>query len=340
MKRPKVFISYSWDSQEHQDWVLKLANDLIERYSIDIILDQYEITAGNDLNYFMETSIEKSDKVLIILTPKYKLKAEGRDGGVGYESSMISQELFESPITNVKFIPILRDGNSLTSSPKFIKSKAYHSMTNNDEYITRLFELGRILHGKPKLEKPEFGRMPDFNKIDNDPVIDLANEISDKEAINRKLDSIIESKEGVNIANSDISELFSNLKERTSVYKNNTPLLFNFETDDNDNVVISCGGYSVSLKLWNNVINTSRNTKLTVSYWKGGHRLNSYRTMYFPGKEPKISKTFDYIFDLDLNSKPVWKLKSEKYTKDEIANNSFAFIMESIKKEKSKNFRK
>ncbi len=36
MKRPIVFISYSWDSQEHQDWVLKLSKDLIEKYKIGI----------------------------------------------------------------------------------------------------------------------------------------------------------------------------------------------------------------------------------------------------------------------------------------------------------------
>jgi len=28
MQKKKIFISYSWDSNEHQEWVLYLANDL------------------------------------------------------------------------------------------------------------------------------------------------------------------------------------------------------------------------------------------------------------------------------------------------------------------------
>lgn len=339
MKRPTVFISYSWDSKEHQDWVLKLATDLITKYNIDVILDQFEINAGNDLTYFMETSIEKSNKVLLILTPNYKLKAEDRNGGVGYETSIISQELFESPITNIKFIPILREGNSSTSTPKFIKSKVHHPMTINDEYITKLYELGRILNDKPKLEKPKFGKTPDFSKSESDPLIELANKITNEEEINLKLDRIIDSREGVIIASKDITDLYTNLNDRTVVYKNNTSLHFNFETDNGDESVISCGGYSVSFHLSNRVVNSSSDTKLKVRYWKGFFSLKSYKTMYAPGHEPKVVKTYEYRFDLDLDTNPIWKFKSAKYTKGDIANNSFAFIMESIRNEISKKFR-
>ncbi|MDP1069474.1 toll/interleukin-1 receptor domain-containing protein, partial [Klebsiella pneumoniae] len=78
---------------------------------IDVILDQFELSAGKDLTHFMESSLEKADKVLVILNPNYKQKAENRKSGVGYETSMISQEIFESPISKVKFIPILRIGS-------------------------------------------------------------------------------------------------------------------------------------------------------------------------------------------------------------------------------------
>ncbi|WP_051929381.1 toll/interleukin-1 receptor domain-containing protein [Flavobacterium sp. 83] len=121
--RRKVFISYSWDNSEHQEWVLSLAKDLMNKFGIQVILDQFELSAGKDLTYFMESSIENADKVLIILTPNYKIKAEDRKSGVGYETSMITQEIFESSITKIKFIPILRVGDSKSSSPKFLKSK-------------------------------------------------------------------------------------------------------------------------------------------------------------------------------------------------------------------------
>jgi len=38
---PKVFISYSWESQEHQDKVLALA-DWFESNGVEVIFDQYD----------------------------------------------------------------------------------------------------------------------------------------------------------------------------------------------------------------------------------------------------------------------------------------------------------
>ena len=50
---PKVFISYSHDSQSHKDWVRQLATDLRDK-GIDAILDQWELKLGDDLAAFME----------------------------------------------------------------------------------------------------------------------------------------------------------------------------------------------------------------------------------------------------------------------------------------------
>jgi hypothetical protein len=48
MKIPKVFISYSHDSQEHKKWVLDLATRL-RNNGVDAIIDQWELRAGDDL---------------------------------------------------------------------------------------------------------------------------------------------------------------------------------------------------------------------------------------------------------------------------------------------------
>lgn len=37
---PKLFISYSWSSSEHEEWVLELAENLIKD-GIDIALDKW-----------------------------------------------------------------------------------------------------------------------------------------------------------------------------------------------------------------------------------------------------------------------------------------------------------
>ena len=82
MNNPKVFISYSWDNEPHKEWVLNLATQLRNK-GVDVILDIWELTAGKDKDYFMENSVANSDKVLLILTPDYKTKAENRQGEIG-----------------------------------------------------------------------------------------------------------------------------------------------------------------------------------------------------------------------------------------------------------------
>jgi hypothetical protein len=53
-----VFISYSWDSEEHKKWVLDLANKLVKE-GVNVILDRYELRPGKSLPHFVETSIKK-----------------------------------------------------------------------------------------------------------------------------------------------------------------------------------------------------------------------------------------------------------------------------------------
>jgi hypothetical protein len=51
MSIPKVFISYSHDSQGYKKWVLELAVRL-RNNGIDAILDQFELKAGDDIPRF------------------------------------------------------------------------------------------------------------------------------------------------------------------------------------------------------------------------------------------------------------------------------------------------
>ena len=117
---PKVFISYSWDNDEHKDWVLNLANNLAEN-GIEPILDRYELRPGANAPYFMETALKESDKVLIIFTENYQTKAMGRRGGVGYEYSILNAEICKIITDNKKYIPILRSGTEETSIPPFLQ---------------------------------------------------------------------------------------------------------------------------------------------------------------------------------------------------------------------------
>ena len=70
---PTVFISYSWTSDEYKAIVLQLAEALVDK-SVDVILDRWDLHAGHDRFAFMEQSIEKADKVLVLCDKKYTFK--------------------------------------------------------------------------------------------------------------------------------------------------------------------------------------------------------------------------------------------------------------------------
>ncbi|RYX86992.1 TIR domain-containing protein [bacterium] len=163
-KSIKVFISYSWDNDEHEYWVINLANKLREK-GIDVILDKYEIRLGNDLNHFMEKSVTKSDRVLMIFTPNYKLKAEKRRGGVGYEYSIITSQFIKNRTTNTKFLPILKAGTNSKSVPVNFESHLLLNMTSDLNFDENLDYLIREIYKRPKLKKPNLGSKPNFESF-------------------------------------------------------------------------------------------------------------------------------------------------------------------------------
>ena len=119
--KPTVFISYSWDSEEHKRWVKTLSDKLIEN-GIVTLLDQNDLVLGDPLTQFMEQSIANSDYVLIICTPTYKQKADMRKGGVGYEESIITADVYMNQ-NHRKYIPVLACGSWETSIPTWAIGK-------------------------------------------------------------------------------------------------------------------------------------------------------------------------------------------------------------------------
>jgi hypothetical protein len=91
IKNPKVFISYVWEDDKHQEWVQKLAT-ILQKSGVKVILDQWDLHYGNQLPEFME-SIAKNDYIIVVCTPNYKEKFDKRIGGVGFEGDIITSEL-------------------------------------------------------------------------------------------------------------------------------------------------------------------------------------------------------------------------------------------------------
>jgi hypothetical protein len=339
--RLTVFISYSWDNQEHKDWVLKLANYLINKAGCNVLLDQFDLAAGKELTHFMENGLEKADKVIIVLTEEYKKKADSRIGGTGFEYSLISQGLYDLQANNDKFIPVLRQGTKATSAPVYIATKVYHSMKENSKFENDAFDLSRLIYNKPEVVRPELGAIPDFNNPDYDPIIALANELSNKEKLNKEIDNLLESTEGVELAKKEVELLFEKIGNKATKYTNQTDFQFKVERNDyRYTFLVTCQGYTVTLIYENRILNWVREAELTIKMWNGYLSIEN-PMRYFPDDEPKQEKIIKLKVDFDDSKQIEWRIdKTTTLKSDDIVRQIFVFIMESIQKEKEKKFRK
>lgn len=153
IKTPKAFISYSWDNDEHRDWVRALATRL-RGEGVDVTLDQWHLAPGDPLPEFMERGVRENDFVLLVCTPNFKTRADDRKGGVGYEGNIMTGELFLK-YNHRKFIPVLRHSDWAEAAPDWLRAKRYIDLT--DSRLNQNFEeLVRTLHGE-SLELPPLG---------------------------------------------------------------------------------------------------------------------------------------------------------------------------------------
>jgi len=159
---PKIFISYSWTSDEHTSWVAELGERLMND-GIEVILDQWSLEEGHDVNFFMEKMVTDSGikRVIIISDRMYAEKADGRKGGVGTEAQIISKEIYESVDQN-KFIPIVRErdeeGNACL--PVYLKSRKYIDFSDPDNEADAYDQLIRNIYERPIRRKPALGKPP------------------------------------------------------------------------------------------------------------------------------------------------------------------------------------
>lgn len=156
---PRAFLSYSWDSPEHRAWVAALAERL-QGDGVLVIFDLWHLGPGEEKQHFMEQNVTKNDFVIVICTEKYATRADSREGGVGYETVIISSQLAEQLLTS-KYIPVVRNGSFRTSLPIYLKPRMGIDLSaepySEDEYERLL----RALHNEP-IQPPPLGKKPDF----------------------------------------------------------------------------------------------------------------------------------------------------------------------------------
>lgn len=170
---PRVFVSYSWSSEDHKDRVRLLVDRLIGD-GVDVLLDVYDLREGDDRFVYMERSVTDPSvtKVIAITDRAYKEKMDGRKGGVGIEGTIMSAKVYQQVSgENNKFVAVVfeteLDGKA--SLPAMFDSKFYIDMTTDELLEANYEQLVRFLYNKPLRKKPVLGRQPGYLLEDDRP---------------------------------------------------------------------------------------------------------------------------------------------------------------------------
>lgn len=89
-----VFVTYAWEDDDHNDKVISFV-DFLRTKGYDATMDQKESQeeTATDFNQMMINGIRNNDKVIIVLSEKYKERADNFKGGVGTEFRIIFEQL-------------------------------------------------------------------------------------------------------------------------------------------------------------------------------------------------------------------------------------------------------
>jgi hypothetical protein len=149
---PKVFISYSWDSTEHNEEVLKLSNWLRSQ-CIDTVLDRYHARIGADWSCWMSEQIEKADYIIIVFTAGYLLKSDTAS------ASAVRNEwrLIEARVDRVKSTAAILLATFEGVEPRLTVHQATRFLWKHDQFAInirdRIWEVG--------VQEPAVSKIPD-----------------------------------------------------------------------------------------------------------------------------------------------------------------------------------
>ncbi|MEO6802932.1 MAG: toll/interleukin-1 receptor domain-containing protein [Granulicella sp.] len=154
---PRVFVSYCHTSPDHEKWVESLGAFLREN-GIDARLDIWHLRRGMDLPQFMANELTLAEKVVIVSDERYAEKADGRVGGVGWETMLIQGDVARLPTNSTKYFVVVRSQKIDAGLPQYLKTKFVIHWPNNIENIDNRKLLLRELYDV--IQIPELGKRP------------------------------------------------------------------------------------------------------------------------------------------------------------------------------------
>ncbi len=188
LKYPKLFISYSQTDDCHKDWVVNLAERLLED-GIEVIMDRWDLKYGHEMFVFMEQMVTDPsvDKVLIVCDSLYKEKADARIGGVGNEVELMVN-CIANDTTQEKFFALACEKNEVGSGciPNYLKSRFYIDFSDPQDFELNYDRLAHFVYGREFHKKPPRGQIPERFKDTNSNPQPRAQRLSNKRPVSER----------------------------------------------------------------------------------------------------------------------------------------------------------
>jgi SEFIR domain/NB-ARC domain len=155
---PRVFISYSHDSADHETRVLALAERL-RKEGVDAHIDQY--VAGTPRDGWPRWMLDKlnwAEFVLVVCTEAYYrrfrgLEEPGKGKGADWEGNLITLEMYDAKSRTTKFVPVLFDSKDERFIPEPVRGHTHYMLDSEDTYA----ELYSFLTGQAGVTPSELG---------------------------------------------------------------------------------------------------------------------------------------------------------------------------------------
>jgi hypothetical protein len=167
---PRVFISYSHDSTEHEELVLRFAQRL-RKDGVDAQIDQF--VGGRPSEGWPRWMLDKQDWaefVLLICTEAYYRRFRGHEEpgkgkGADWEGQLITLEIYNAKRHTTKFVPVVFGSRDEEFIPEPLRDHPYQ-LDSEDSYR----ELYFFLTGQAGVPLAELGEVKTLSRTEVEPL--------------------------------------------------------------------------------------------------------------------------------------------------------------------------
>ena len=158
--RPKVFISYAHESDEHRARVLGFAT-FLRRNGIEAILDLWSAHARQDWYAWAIREMTDADFVIVIASERYRVTGDGNgphseNRGIQSEAALLRELVYAERATWLpKVLPVLLPGRTTEDIPLFLQPHTATRFTVTSFDTTGAEELLRAILRQPGYLPPE-----------------------------------------------------------------------------------------------------------------------------------------------------------------------------------------